>query len=112
MFYLPPPSRNATNFGHSVCAARAALLNAAEDCTVSAGAEQRLAALPAYEEEARLAAADREELDRLRDRVDVLERELAEAEERRARAESVADEMKASVSWRLTAPLRRLRGRQ
>lgn len=74
--------------------------------------EQRLAALPAYEEEARLAAADREELDRLRDRVDVLERELAEAEERRARAESVADEMKASVSWRLTAPLRRLRGRQ
>jgi hypothetical protein len=71
--------------------------------------EQRLAALPRYEEEARLAVADREELDRLRDRVEALERELAEAQELRDRAERVADEMKASLSWRLTAPLRRLK---
>ena len=73
--------------------------------------EQRLAALPAYKEEARLAAADREELDGLRDRVEALEAELAEAQELRARAERVTEEMKASVSWRITTPLRAF-GRQ
>jgi len=71
--------------------------------------EQRLAPLPAWQEEAQLAAADREELDRLRDRVEALEAELAEEQALRGRSERVVDEMKASVSWRLTAPLRRLK---
>lgn len=73
--------------------------------------EQRLAILPAWQEEARLAAADREELDRLRDRVEALEGQLTEAEELRVRSESVVDDMKASLSWRLTSPLRRLKRR-
>jgi hypothetical protein len=72
--------------------------------------EQRLAVLPAYEEEAQLALADREELDRMRDQVEVLEQRLAEAEALRARSEQVVEEMKASFSWRVTAPLRRLKG--
>jgi chromosome segregation ATPase len=65
--------------------------------------EQRLAELPTYEEEARLAVAEREELATLRDRVQALEAEL---EAVRTRSDKVIEEMKASLSWRLTAPLR------
>ena len=68
--------------------------------------EQRLAALPAYEEEARLAAAERDELAALRDRAEALEAELDAV---RARSDKVIEEMKASLSWRLTAPLRSLK---
>src|SRR3954447_2960786 len=55
--------------------------------------EQRLAVLPTWEEEARLAATDREELDELRDRVVALEGQLIEAEELRVRSERVLEEM-------------------
>jgi DNA repair exonuclease SbcCD ATPase subunit len=85
--------------------------------------EQQLARLAALEREAEKAAEERKEMDALRTRVDVLETQLARLEAARQelqsahtalalsleRSQNVIDAMKSSPSWRLTAPLRRLK---
>jgi hypothetical protein len=71
--------------------------------------EQALARLPELEYEATLAAQDRQELDEARQRIEVLEADLARAHEGLEHTSRVIDDMTSSISWRVTRPLRALR---
>jgi chromosome segregation ATPase len=72
--------------------------------------EQGLARLAALESDAAIAAEERKELDELRTRFEVLEAELARTTAELERAEQALEQMKRRLSWRITAPLRALRG--
>jgi chromosome segregation ATPase len=72
--------------------------------------EQALARLVALERDTAIAAEERKALDAARTRLEVLEAELARATAERERAERALDQMKRRLSWRITAPLRALRG--
>jgi multidrug efflux pump subunit AcrA (membrane-fusion protein) len=72
--------------------------------------EQALARLAELERDAAIAAEERKQLDLARTRLEVLEAELARATAEQERAERGLDEMKRRLSWRITAPLRALRG--
>ncbi|MFL5839811.1 MAG: hypothetical protein ACJ77Z_05110 [Thermoleophilaceae bacterium] len=72
--------------------------------------EQALARLAALERDAAIAADERKELDVSRTRLELLEAELARTQAELERAQRALDEMKRRLSWRITAPLRALRG--
>jgi chromosome segregation ATPase len=72
--------------------------------------EQALARLAALERDAAIAAEERKELDAARTRLEVLDVEFARATAELERAERALDQMKRRLSWRITAPLRFLRG--
>jgi chromosome segregation ATPase len=72
--------------------------------------EQALARLAELEWDAAIAAEERKELDAARTRLEVLEAELARTAAELERADRALDEMKRRLSWRITAPLRALRG--
>jgi multidrug efflux pump subunit AcrA (membrane-fusion protein) len=72
--------------------------------------EQALARLAELERDAEIAAEERKELDAARTSLEVLEAELARATAEAERAQRALDQMKRRLSWRITAPLRALRG--
>jgi SAM-dependent methyltransferase len=74
-------------------------------------AEQRLAVLPDLEHDARITREEHERLYVLENEVGTLHAQLAEQQAATARAEGVYRSMQASLSWKLTKPLRRLKSR-
>lgn len=73
-------------------------------------AEQRLAVIPDLEHDARVTREEHERLYVLEGEAAALRAQLADQQAATARAEGVYRSMQASLSWKLTKPLRRLKG--
>jgi chemotaxis protein histidine kinase CheA len=73
-------------------------------------AEQELATIPDLEQDAQITMAEHHRLVHLEREHPELVARIAELEERVERAERVSRGLQSSLSWRVTRPLRRLKG--